>query len=87
MSIGRILVEADYLDLLTLSPVFGGDGVESGDTGGIPDVRFGHVDHHPVRITDVVELVDKVVARGEEQFAAHQIVRRALGAWIGGITC
>src|SRR5690606_41150896 len=52
---GAVPVEADDLDLLAAFLVLGGDGVEGGNGGGVPDVGVGEVDDHVVGITGVVE--------------------------------
>ncbi len=66
-------VQTDDGDGLALGGVSGGDRVEGPDGGGVPDVRVGQVDDDVFRVSDVVELVDQVVAGGEEQFATDGV--------------
>src|SRR5690349_11735572 len=74
------LVHADDRRRLPPRRVFGGDGVECGDGGGVPDGGFGQVDHDVVGVVGVVELEDEVVAGGEEELAVHSVdLRCALG--------
>ena len=66
-------VEPDDLDGLALALVLGGDGVEGGDGGGVPDVGVGEVDDDVVGVVGVVELGVEVVAGGEEQLAGDPV--------------
>ncbi len=59
--------------MLSLRFVLVLNGIESGDRRGIPDVGTGEVDDHVRRIVDVVELIDQIVARSEEQLPGHPI--------------
>src|SRR5699024_3086523 len=47
---------------LALIGVFGAYRIEGGHRGGVPDVRFAHVDHHILRVAGVVELVHQIIA-------------------------
>nr|WP_243760831.1 hypothetical protein [Propioniciclava sp. MC1595] len=57
-------------------------GVQGGDGRGVPDVAVGEVDDEPIRVAQVVELVDQIVAGGEEHLAAH-LVRAHPGRGVG----
>src|SRR5680860_1805938 len=67
------VVEADDLDGLALAAVLGRDRVQGGDGGGVPDVGVGQVDDDVRRGAGIVELVDEVVAGGEEQLTVDGI--------------
>ncbi|MGB7980006.1 MAG: hypothetical protein WCF36_04350 [Candidatus Nanopelagicales bacterium] len=68
-----LVVESDDAYVLALVVVLGGDGVEGGDGGCVPDVGLGQVDDHVLGVADVVELVDEVVAGGEAQLAEDAV--------------
>ena len=48
-------------------------GVEGGDRRGVPDVGVGEVDHRTVDAVRVVEQVQQLVGRGEEQLAGDAV--------------
>ena len=73
MPLGAGVVEPDDLDGLALALVLGGDRVERGDGGGVPDVGVGQVDDDPVGVLGVLELGVEVVAGGEEQLAGDAV--------------
>src|SRR4051794_11570014 len=75
VSFGAGVVEADDLRGLALALVLGGDGVECGDGGGVPNVGVGEVNDDLVGVVGVLELGVQVVAGGEEQFTGHSIDR------------
>ena len=70
---GARRVEPDDHDRLVLAVVLGGDGVEGGDSGGVPDVGGGEVDDDVVGVVGVLELGVEVVAGGEEQLAGDPV--------------
>ncbi len=73
MAVEAGVVQAPDLHPLALGGVLGLDGVQRRHGGGVPDVRVGHVDDHVLGVAGVVELVDQIVAGGEEQLAADLV--------------
>ena len=67
--------EPDDLDGLALALVLGGDGVERGDRGRVPDVRRRQVDDDAVGVVGILELGVEVVAGGEEELAGDGVDR------------
>src|SRR3954469_21242337 len=66
-------VQPDDLDVLAALRVLELDGVERGDRGGVEDLGLAEVDDDVLRVTGIVELVDEIVAGGEEQRALDRI--------------
>src|SRR3546814_14351140 len=66
VSLRAVVVHTSDGDRLAFGGVLGGDGVEGGNGGGIPDVRAAHVDDDVVWVACVVALVGQAVAGGED---------------------
>ena len=73
MPLGAVVVHADDGHRLALRCVLGGDRIQRGDGGGVPDVRVAHVDDDVGGVAHVVELVHQVIAGGEEQLSPDRV--------------
>ncbi len=68
-----VLVEPDDFGVDAAGSELGDDCVQGGNRRAVPDVGVGGVDDHVGHRVGVVESVDKLVGRGEEQLAGNRV--------------